>query len=1009
MSNIRQDPGSPARLPESVPSPITGWTRQTWADLADDLLLTARRYGSPGNARLRLPGPLSSAGRDSDELEGFARTFLLAGFRVIGERGEDPQRLIEWYSRGLRHGTDPSSPEAWPSLRGPVTNVQARVEAASIALVLSLCRESIWEELDSETRQQIIAWLSPAVGARFPEHNWLWFQVVIETFLRSVGVPTSRTDLKQALERHEHLSRAGGWYADGDGRAFDHYNGWAFHFYPLMWTMIEPDRELAEAYRPRYERRLRAYLNDAIHLVGADGSPLIQGRSLVYRFAAAAPFWMGAITRATDQPLGALRRAASGILSHFAAHGAPDDAGLLTIGWHGEWLGMAQTYSGFGSPYWASKGLLGLMLPADHPAWTATEQPLPIERGDFTRALPAPGWAVSGTRADGIVRVVNHGTDLGTEPPGVTLEHPLYTRFGYSTATFPPPIGEDAGSLISQSVTQIDEHGRGRPRTGFQERGVAHDGLVAAAYSRDSSDDDRRDGPPVASSVCSVVRGPWEVRVIDVQQHGGAGGASVRIGGWPLAADTELAVHIEADHVHVHAETGIHSTVRILLTGDGHARSGVAVPRVHREQAVSPLGQNVAIPWVRWRLPDDRSIPAPLVVAIGLGGDDVEPPTARVCGDRAIIRWGDGRETTLSRRDDAAPALREWVLADTPIDATGTVSTPAVTTVVAVADDIRARLLRDEDLAELRSLGARLTVLGDGDLTSERAISALSDAEIIVTSWGTRCDPDILLAHAPRLRLIAHAAGSVKPIVNGALLSRGVLVSSQADVNALPVAEYSAAAILLAAKGAHPVSDATHAYEGVPGASTLSPRYGAFQTRVGIVGASRIGRRVIDTLRRHELDICVYDPFLPADEAVTLGVSLLSLPELFRTSRVVSLHAPLLDSTRRLITAELIAAMPDGATLINTARAQLVDEGALTAELSTGRIGAVLDVVEQDLLSAGSPLSTMPNVLVTPHIAGTAGNEYRRIGRGVTEEISRFLRGRRLVSPVTLRDLERMA
>ncbi len=106
-------------------------------------------------------------------------------------------------------------------------------------------------------------------------------------------------------------------------------------------------------------------------LIGADGSPLIQGRSLIYRFAAAAPFWVGALAEVPSLTPGMLRHAASRIVSALRERGAPDERGLLTLGWHGAWPRLAQDYSGPGSPYWASKGLLGIALPADHPVWTS--------------------------------------------------------------------------------------------------------------------------------------------------------------------------------------------------------------------------------------------------------------------------------------------------------------------------------------------------------------------------------------------------------------------------------------------------------------------------------------------------------------------------------------------------------------------------------------------------------------------------------------------------------------
>ncbi|MFE9313277.1 DUF2264 domain-containing protein, partial [Streptomyces sp. NPDC006706] len=124
-------------LEDRVRSPYTGWTRDHWTSLADRMLAALEPYRSPAGARVALPGPTSMYGTDSDGLEGFARTFLLAGFRIAGEHGADPGGLLDRYARGLAAGTDPRSPEAWPR---PDKLGQAKVEAASIALVLQLTR-----------------------------------------------------------------------------------------------------------------------------------------------------------------------------------------------------------------------------------------------------------------------------------------------------------------------------------------------------------------------------------------------------------------------------------------------------------------------------------------------------------------------------------------------------------------------------------------------------------------------------------------------------------------------------------------------------------------------------------------------------------------------------------------------------------------------------------------------------------------------------------------------------
>ncbi|MEL7977538.1 DUF2264 domain-containing protein [Isoptericola sp. F-RaC21] len=982
-------------------SPYTGWTRRTWEAHADAMLRAAAAYGSAGHARLRLPGPESASGRDSDELEGFARTFLLAAFRLKGAADGECEDLVEWYGAGLDAGTDPRSPERWPGLDDART-AQPRVEAASVALGLALTRERLWDRLDERVRNNVVDWLRPAVGAHYLEHNWLWFQMVTEAFLRSVGalVPgtvdgaVGEADRAWGLRRHELLYRADGWYSDGDGRDFDHYNGWAFHLYPLLWTTIEPDRDLADEYRARFEPRLRRYLDDAVHLVGGDGSPLIQGRSLIYRFAAAAPFWMGALTGATDLAPGLLRRAASGMVAHFAERGAPDERGLLPIGWHHEWVAMRQTYSGTGSPYWASKGMLGLALPASHPVWTAVEEPLPVERGDATRVVAAPGWAVSATRDDGIVRIANHGTDLVPEGRR-EAEHPLYARVGYSTATFPPLLGPDSTSPVAGAVSVLDDAGRGSHRTGFQARGTATGDGVAAALSRhtafwldDDGDGGAQDGPRV--SVASVLRGSWEVRVVELA---GAGSRRVRVGGWALAGEDDPTDVPGSDRDAGGASdivdgSGLRS--RVVDLAGSSVETGA-----YRDRGVSPLGDRVAVPWAVVEV----SAGAPAVVAVGLARGDLDraPGLTRQAAG-LMIEWPDGTRTELVGSDE--DGLREWRLASAdlraPVPPRATVvERPRL--VVAVDPDMLDRLLDPADLARLERLTDLVRSPAGGRLEAPEAAEALASADIVLTGWGSGPVTRPLIEIAPRARLLVHAAGTVRPVIDEGSIRRGIQVSSMADLNALPVAEYATAMIALAAKRILPAG----AYGPDRKPEPLGAEDGGFGGVVGIIGASRIGREVIARLRSSDLTPLVADPYLDDAAARRLGVERVELPELFARSRVVSLHAPLLDSTVGMVSAELLAAMPDGATLINTARGALVDEPALTAQVATGRISAILDVTYPEPPADDSPLWTLPGVLLTPHAAGTAGNELRRVGRGAVDEIERYVHGRRLRHEVT--------
>ncbi|MFE6228869.1 MULTISPECIES: DUF2264 domain-containing protein [unclassified Streptomyces] len=424
-------------------SPYTGWTRAHWEDAADRLLLAVRPYASPRGGRIDLPGPRPSwSGARSDGLEGYARTFLLAALRVAGAHGDDPHGHLDRYAAGLAAGTAApgtgGDPDAWPRT---ADTPQAIVEAASVALALRLTRPWLWDRLGDRARERVADWLLPALGPSPVDNNWWLFGLTVAGFLQDVGVATDRAaaTIDRSLARVEDWYLGDGWYGDGDNRAFDHYNAWALHFYPVLHAHLAGDRALLARYGPR----LRAHLADHAHLFDANGAPVPYGRSLIYRFAAAAAPWLGTLTGHTPLTPGATRRLASGTLRYFLDRGATDARGLLTLGWHGPHPPLVQAYSGPGSPYWAAKGFLGLLLPPGHPAWTATEEPLPAERADTVRPFGPTGLLVQTTAADGLVRLHNHGSNhiAAGGPDG---DDPGYARFAYATRTGPTAAPDPA-------------------------------------------------------------------------------------------------------------------------------------------------------------------------------------------------------------------------------------------------------------------------------------------------------------------------------------------------------------------------------------------------------------------------------------------------------------------------------------------------------------------------------------------------------------------------------------
>jgi phosphoglycerate dehydrogenase-like enzyme len=290
----------------------------------------------------------------------------------------------------------------------------------------------------------------------------------------------------------------------------------------------------------------------------------------------------------------------------------------------------------------------------------------------------------------------------------------------------------------------------------------------------------------------------------------------------------------------------------------------------------------------------------------------------------------------------------------------------------------------------------------------DRTADVLGEAEVLVGHWGCPTLTAEVLAVAPKLRLFVYAAGTVKWQVTDAVWDRGIVVTSAAAANAVPVAEYTVAMVLLANKGVLLFREwLREPTASVPlDASTV----GNYRRRIGLVGASLVGRRVIELLAPYDLDVAVFDPYLTAEEAARLGVEKVEdLDSLCASVDVLSLHAPDVDATRGMIGAAQLAALRDGATILNTARPALVDAAALEAELASGRIAGILDVTEPEPLPPGHPLLGLPNVFVTPHVAGAMGNELHRLAALAVDEVERYARDEAPAYPVVREDLDRIA
>lgn len=290
-----------------------------------------------------------------------------------------------------------------------------------------------------------------------------------------------------------------------------------------------------------------------------------------------------------------------------------------------------------------------------------------------------------------------------------------------------------------------------------------------------------------------------------------------------------------------------------------------------------------------------------------------------------------------------------------------------------------------------------------GPLYTEKTIrenlSVLQDIDVIFSGWGApKLDEEFMNA-APNLKAVFYGAGSIKHIVTDAFWDRDIVITSAYAANAIPVSEYTLSQILFSLKRGwyymlYAKEHKRHAIK------QYMP--GAYGSTVGLISLGMIGRRVCELLKPFDVDIIAYDPYVSELDAEKLGVKLVSLDDIFKQSDVVSLHTPWLKETEGMITGRHFSEMKEYSTFINTSRGAIVKEDEMIEVLKKRPdIFALLDVTYPEPPVEGSPLYTLPNVVLTPHIAGSLNNECRRMGRYMVEELQRFIDGQDLKWQIT--------
>ncbi|WP_461214846.1 DUF2264 domain-containing protein [Lacticaseibacillus sp. GG6-2] len=348
-------------------------------------------------------------------MEGFARMMWGAGPAYT-------QLSAAWQAEiraGILAGTDPKAPDYWGDLHD---RDQRMVEMPAIALALLHCDAALWHQYSAAEQTQISTWLQQIFAHQCADGNWQFFKVLVYSVLRRLGLTVDDHDAKQALAKIERCYRQDGWYQDSSRGREDYYTPFAFEYYGILYSVLNPQEPRSEVFR----QRARAFAKQFIHFFATDGANVPFGRSLTYRYAAVA-FWVACVygdilPEKTAELKGLINRNL-----RWWFNKPIRDHGLLTLGYGYPQLLMTEPYNSPTSPYWANKVFLLLALPADHAFFHTKAAPLPQVRP--TALLASPHLLAQHDNG--------HTVLLNAGQPGPNyhaLTNQKYFKFAYSSA-----------------------------------------------------------------------------------------------------------------------------------------------------------------------------------------------------------------------------------------------------------------------------------------------------------------------------------------------------------------------------------------------------------------------------------------------------------------------------------------------------------------------------------------------------------------------------------------------
>lgn len=389
-------------------------TYQVWRKHAQKLLDPLIALMVDGGSEIPLTGKASDHDANADRLEAFARPCLLASLYLNSAADPDDvedakrrEKLVDWFRKALVIGSDPNSEHYW----GANTNYhQNGVEIGLLAVALHLSLDKLWEPLSLEEKEQVARWMATNRGIGHHWNNHFYFSVFTLEFLQHVGFgrPSDKPSIDFWMNEMEAMYRGGGWFMDGVNQTYDHYNAYSFHYYGMIWAHLyghtNPERAR------RWIDWAREFVDHYQHFFAASGEHPAFGRSITYRFNATGVFSLAAAIDASPLSHGKTRRLCTRNLEFFLNRPIMQEQGAIGIGWTDVWEGVSEPYSCAGSVYWCAKAFTTFLMPPEHPFWTAEEEALEAEKGDFVHVMSTPGLTTRSV--GGEVEIINAGTEI---------------------------------------------------------------------------------------------------------------------------------------------------------------------------------------------------------------------------------------------------------------------------------------------------------------------------------------------------------------------------------------------------------------------------------------------------------------------------------------------------------------------------------------------------------------------------------------------------------------------